>query len=377
MIEKQPVLNETFTSTGSKLSWHQDALYDLSQGKAHPITAHIMCTDVCNYKCAFCSVGERAGDVLAFPKIMKFVQDLKALGLKSVIISGGGNPILYKCPETGAKFADLIDYLHDIGLEIGLITNGIKLKDYDGRRSYPQLPPEQLDKLTWIRISLAGWEHKDNTCYTPDVDPSKTTLGGSYVFHDIYPEPNHRKHGRVSTPQDVTTPYAVSQVVYGESRIDELTENIGTWVDEHGPEYVRLLPNCLEPSLIKRRCEILQSIADKIDPTRVFVQQKPPRQPKACYKGAVHPVLNCDGNVYSCDSVVLNQDANHQFDRKWAFATWDTIGEVFSKPLEPLAPCNACPGCVFSDQVDYLYEIKNGGPLPFPSPKEPTHVNFI
>ena len=85
--------------------------------------------------------GKRVGDVLAFPKIMKFVHDLVVLGLKSVIISGGGNPILYKCPETGAKFPDLIDYLHDIGLEIGLITNGIKLKDLRWKAKLPPTAP--------------------------------------------------------------------------------------------------------------------------------------------------------------------------------------------------------------------------------------------
>lgn len=385
-IERQPEKNETFTSTGSKLLWHQDALADLSKKKAHPVTCHILPQNTCNMKCGFCSVGERPDNVLTRHQIETYLDQLVPLGLKSVIISGGGNPILWVCPETKSRFPDLIDLVHDRGLQIGLITNGVKMKDFDGRMSYPMLPPEQLDKITWLRISLAGWDDPLGYCPTPDVNPEITTLGGSWVFHDIFLEPTHKRHGRVSTPQDVVTPLSADdlagktgRITYGEDRVEEMTEKLAGWVEDHRPEYVRLLPDCLRPDLIEHRCKILQSMADSINPEVVFVQNKPPRQPKACYKGATHPVLDASGDVFSCDSVVLNDDANHQFDKKWAFARWDTIGEVFSKPLEPMAPCNACPGCVFPSQVDWLNEIVEGGAsIPAtPAGPEPTHKNFI
>ncbi len=73
--------------------------------------------------------------------------------------------------------------------------------------------------------------------------------------------------------------------------------------------------------LIPRRCEQLHGIADAVN--RVcgaeiaFVQQKPPKAPHACYLGYVHPVLNCDGYVYPCDSCVLNEAAGHSFSNPW------------------------------------------------------------
>jgi len=369
-----PVLNDIFTSTGSKLFYHQEFIKNLRNGKGMPITTHVMPTDVCNYSCAFCSVQYREGDALPFSIIEKYLDDLVSIGLKSVIISGGGNPILYKCPITKRGFPRLIDMIHAKGLEIGLITNGIKLIDYNGRRSYPTLPPDQLDKLTWIRISLAGWDHGKD-CFTPDIDPNRTTLGGSYVLHDIYEEPLDKKHGKVSTPEDRIS--FDSPIRYGKDRIGQLTKQMIDWYETYNPQYVRLLPNCLEPSLIQERSESLQKVANLINPEVFFVQVKPPRQPHVCYKGYPHPVLNCDGFVYPCDSVVLNKTAGHKFGSAWRICRAQDILEFYSKPIRPNVPNDICPGCVFSDQVDLLAEVADGMSIPPLSPKPPMHVNFV
>jgi hypothetical protein len=368
-------LLDTFTSTGSKLFHHQEFLTKLRNKQGMPITTHVMPTDICNYKCAFCSVQYREGDALPLSLILKYLDDLLVIGLKSIIISGGGNPILYKCPATGAKFPRLIDEIHARGLEIGLITNGIKLKDYNGRRSYPTLPPEQLDKLTWLRISLAGWDHPDDECFTPDIDPSKTTLGGSYVLHDIYEEPLDDKHGRVSTPDDLISKEP-GVVRYGKDRISELTTKMYEWYHRYDPKYVRLLPNCLEPRLIPERAKLLEGIADFINPGIFFVQVKPPRQPHVCYKGYPHPVLNCDGWVYPCDSVVLNKTAGHKFGSEWRICKAEDIAEFYAQPIRPNVPNTICPGCVFSDQVDLLANIADGMEIP-ETGATPTHVNFV
>jgi tRNA A37 methylthiotransferase MiaB len=60
-------LASSFTSTGEKLFHHQAAMQALRDGKGLPIHAWLAAHDLCNHKCAFCSVGERAGDNLPFP----------------------------------------------------------------------------------------------------------------------------------------------------------------------------------------------------------------------------------------------------------------------------------------------------------------------
>lgn len=376
-------LAQSFTSTGSKFWNHPDALEGLRNGKPKPVVSHIMLTDTCQHTCAFCSVQTRAGDTLTMDQIRTYIGQLVPLGLKAVILSGGGNPILYKSGD--ANFNTVVDYLHSLGLEIGVITNGMPLKEYeDGwgttRESWITVRPETLDKLTWLRISMSGLDHKENEVYVPDIDPTKTTLGFSYVAHDIYEVPEEPNHGKVSTEYDLAQfggATAARSVKTFVERIPVLTEQIRGVVERHGPEYVRLLPNCLEVSKIKGRCDQLQAIADSINPSVVFVQYKPPEAPPSCYLGYLHPVLNSDGFCYPCDSCVLNRAAGHKFAEPWRMCRFDEIGELYSKPAKTLIkdPSKQCPQCVFSKSNQLLTAIANGAPLQAPSPV--THENFV
>ena len=390
-------LNDTFTSTGAKFFAHQEAMKSLSAGKGRCITAHAMICDVCNHSCAFCSVAARAGDSLAFDDITGFVDILMRYGLKSLILSGGGNPILYKCKTTGKNFNNVVDAIHSRGLEIGLITNGMPLKLYQGdfqhdwgsegikygwsRESWATVRPETLDKLTWIRISMAGLDHEENEVYVPDIDPAKTTLGFSYVAHDIFHEPADPHHGKVSTHADlITLDRSTCKPTWKfEDRIQTLTEQIGHYVRTYKPKYVRVLPNCLEPSLIAHRCDLLQKMADAIDPDIVFVQQKPPKAPHACYLGYVHPVLNCDGYVYPCDSCVLNEAAGHSFANPWRICHWKDVAKIYEEPVRSLIadPAKTCPGCVFSTSNEILRGVVDGTADITPPNVMPTHVNFV
>lgn len=177
-----PELLQTFTSTGSKLFAHQQAMRHLRNGRGQPIVTHVMPTDVCQHTCAFCSVQTRDGNVLRLAEMEAYLRILVGYGLKAVIISGGGNPILYRCPETGAQFDQLVAMVRGFDLEIGLITNGMPImRDSLGRKVWRNVAGSTLDELTWVRISMAGLDHHEKCVYVPDIDPLKTTLGFSYV----------------------------------------------------------------------------------------------------------------------------------------------------------------------------------------------------
>lgn len=433
-------LVSNFTSTGSKLFYHQEAMQALRDGSGKPIHAWLAAHDICNHRCSFCSVGERAGDVLSFNVIKPYFETLTELGLKAVTLSGGGNSILYKCQETGADFNDLVDFLYGLGLQIGVITNGMPLKEYGEfndkwygkdlggittrvRKSWRSVNPSTLDKMTWCRISMSGIDHnhKEQEVFVPDFDPSKTTLGFSWIMSDSYEEPTH-KHGWVSTPEDTRgfkrevhvgmandirpwppcpqcgsreygwyaeqagirhCPYCSTKftqdgrrVILATDRLPFIEEKIRGYVEKHKPGYVRLLSNCLQPDLIPERHRMLTEMAARIDPQIVFSQNKPPRQPGKCWKVLPHPCLNADGWVYPCDSVVLNRDANHQFGSKWRICKAEQVRELYQNPKAFNMPDGICPGCVFADQVDLIGQIVAGMETPMPA-EAGEHVNFV
>jgi len=323
--------NGIFTSDGSKMFYHQQAMNNLRNGKGTPVVTHIMSSDVCQHTCAFCSVATREGNVLKMSDIKIYLDQLVPLGLKAVILSGGGNPLLYKCPETKVGISELVTYIKSLGLEIGLITNGMPMKrDDNGRLVWKTLTAEAMDMLTWVRISMSGLDHKEDEVYVPEIG-NGTTLGFSYVYHDIYHEPLDANHGKVSTIADLITPLKDVQIEYGEDRLPKLTEQLKYYVDTYKPTYLRLLPNCLEVDRIAGRCEELQNVANIINPNIAFVQYKPPSAPHACFLGYPHPVLNSDNWVFPCDSTVLNVDAHHKFANPWRICHGSEIGKLYEK----------------------------------------------
>lgn len=372
-------LTTQFTSTGEKLFWHQEAMQALRDGKGKPIHGWLAAHDICNHKCSFCSVGNRAGDVLSFNTIQRYFETLVGLGLKAVTLSGGGNSILYRCKETGVDFNGLVDFLHGLGLQIGVITNGMPMKEYPGGRiSWNSVTPETLDKMTWCRISMSGIDHnhKEQQVFVPEFDPSRTTLGFSWIFSDSYEEPSH-KHGWVSTPEDIKTPMEHRRIVRGADQLPWIEQNIRHYVEKHNPTYVRFLSNCLEPELIPERHAVLSAMAKRINDQVCFSQWKPPRQPGKCWKVLPHPCLNADSFVYSCDSVILNRDADHKFGSRWRICRAEQIGELYADPSKFNMPDGICPGCVFSDQVDLIGNVVNGMETPQRDGPAPQHVNFI
>lgn len=373
-------LKDSFTSTGEKLFYHQEAMQRLRDGMGTPISAWCAPTDLCNARCGFCSVGMRPADVLPFSVVKGFIDQLLPLGLKSIVFSGGGNFLLWKDKTTGQDCNDIIDYCNSNGLECALITNGMPMVEYPGgRKSWKNMRPETLDKLTWCRISMAGldYNHKEQQVFVPDFDPSKTSLGFSWIMSDIYEEPSH-KHGWVSTPDDIVTPMENRKIVMAEERLPWIEEQVKRYVELYSPAYVRLLCNCLEPQKISHRHSVLSEMAYRINPGIVFSQSKPPRQPShPCAKVYTRPCLNADGWVYPCDSVVLNKTAGHKFGSVWRVCRWDEVGELFSKPIREVIPNDACPGCVFADAVDMIGEIINGLETPVPDGPPLQHLSFV
>ncbi len=106
-----------------------------------PVTVMICPTDRCHHLCPRC-VGGRLG-VENLQNMRGIVEQLADYGTKSLVISGGGEPLLNR--ET----PDVIEFARSKGLDVGLITNG------DVR--VPEDKTIKIIKNTlWIRISMDG-----------------------------------------------------------------------------------------------------------------------------------------------------------------------------------------------------------------------------
>ncbi|MHA1167623.1 MAG: radical SAM protein [Candidatus Hodarchaeales archaeon] len=98
-------------------------------------------TNLCNFKCEFCSCSDRNKNLFLSKKQLK---DLfyygEKVGMKSMTITGGGEPTIYR------HWDKFMEYLWKYKIDAGLVTNGTLLNKV-----------KHLDYMTWIRISASDF----------------------------------------------------------------------------------------------------------------------------------------------------------------------------------------------------------------------------
>ena len=109
---------------------------------SYPISVELSLTNVCNMNCVYCSdkqLRKRQGfrESLDKKTLFRLFDDLHRGGTRGIVIEGGGEPTMH--PD----FEEIIQFLADRGMAVGLITNGTR-----------NLPSHILSSFEWIRVSL-------------------------------------------------------------------------------------------------------------------------------------------------------------------------------------------------------------------------------
>ncbi len=142
-------VQDKYLMTGHKLLWHLDRVSDWLKGeKIAPLHIEIGITNGCNLACKYC-YGDMIGKAdrknrFAMPKetLLRLLQDAKDVGVKSVGFVGEGENTL------SPYFYDAIEYAREIGLDLGIATNGITFKDSKIKKI--------VESFVWIRFSLGA-----------------------------------------------------------------------------------------------------------------------------------------------------------------------------------------------------------------------------
>ena len=112
--------------------------------KVYPIYWEVTTSAACNHRCTFCSV-DAIGyppDLLEANMLIERMKEAKALGVKSVMFAGTGEPLVHK------RISDITLGAVNAGLDVAFTTNGTLLLKNNG------LPKLGLLSATWIKVSL-------------------------------------------------------------------------------------------------------------------------------------------------------------------------------------------------------------------------------
>jgi MoaA/NifB/PqqE/SkfB family radical SAM enzyme len=141
-----------------KIISHSEKISQLLNGNIPaPVRVVLEPTNLCNHNCIFCFYSNFRSEnnvYISREKLFELAEDFKKLGVKSVSLVGGGEPMIHPA------IYDLIHWFHKNNILISITTNGSAFKDFE------------IDTIvrasTYIRVSLnAASEQTHNLINAP------------------------------------------------------------------------------------------------------------------------------------------------------------------------------------------------------------------
>lgn len=230
-------------------------------GAIPPVHAQVIVTNRCNLKCSFCSCAKDDRQTeMGIGMVIELVLALRRCGTKAVTITGGGEPLLHPF------FAEIIQAFSAANIQIGLVTNGLRLNKLDART---------LNAITWIRIS-----HSSDRPFNPDY---KFRLSEGII-------------------KGASIDWSFSYVVTAETRAENIIPVV-EFANQHSFTHVRLVADLFHPEEVDMG-QLAIELNSSVDDSKVIYQprQKPERG-DACRMGLLKPLISADGKVYACCGV--------------------------------------------------------------------------
>jgi organic radical activating enzyme len=370
---------KSFTSTGVKLNAHWPIFLKLKEtGFGSIIRATLTLHQVCSSRCQFCStINRNKKDSTTFEETKEFIEKLyfdqaeynkkhfskyneeykKLTGsdirLKGLILSGGGQPNLWP------HFEKLVNWLSDLDIDLGLITNG-----------FPKNIDDKIyDKFKWIRLSI-----------TPE---------------DASPHYINKKFNLQRIPQNIIDnkdSFFGLSYVYGPWTNDDILQRLSAQEKDWKLDYIRLLTDCnLTRSEQLKSHKILSdklyslSIIDKSgnNTGKIFHQLKfHGTENEAdklwsdgkCFLQTYNLFWDTTGHetngksyCYPCDSVTVlaeentRQQSKRGFDGNiWGTVTNDRVEKLFKEKWKKFFdPREHCSACLFMKNNQVVKDLVN------------------
>ena len=343
-----------------KLIFHPERVSDWLKGeKIFPIEIEISPSGACNHRCIFCAV-DYIGyqpDFLDKDILLENIKSMYDYGLKSVICSGEGEPLL------NPNMPDIANSMKSYGLDVALSSNGVLLTE--------DVSKECLKAFTWIRFSVASMEEKSYTAIQRgrDGDLSKVCDNLSSAV-------------KVRNDQKLATTLGVQCLLMNENM--EQLPAMARHLREIGVDYLTVKPysqHLHSENHIRFDYDKILDLEDMLkeyetDRFRVYFRanaMKKMHQDKCyeqCYGLPFMTHIDAKGNVWPCvahiglDELCYGNIYEHPFLEIWSGEKRERIVNMIKeKGINQM-----CRDACRLDEINkYLWELKHPG----------THVNFI
>lgn len=351
---------EDFKLDSHKLIYHPCEVSRWIKGEnIYPIEIEISPSGACNHRCIFCAV-DYLGYTPAFLDkniIIKNIEQMHKNGLKSVVCSGEGEPLLNK------ELPDMAVQMKRIGVDVAMASNGVLLEK--------EISKQCLNAFTWIRFSMAAIHESTykKIHRGKDGDLKKALDNIAYAVEW------KKKHG-------LSTTLGVQCLLIQENKNEII--DMAKELKKIGVDYFTIKPysqhtqseNHLEVDYQEllgleneiRGCETEQfKIYYRSNAMKKMKQRKTYDN---CYGLPFMTHIDAKGNVWPCINFVgqakflYGNMYEQTFEEIWNGEQRKTVNELF----ETVDINTICREACRLDEINkYLYQLKNPG----------GHVNFI
>lgn len=196
-----------FSSQLAGLNFTEVEVMDaLSNNKMLQLTLYTK--GICNTKCPSCFISQNDDHYpeLELDDYIKILKNSLTLGVKTIKISGAGEPLIVK------EIIPLIDFCFENGLKIVIYTNGISLGDHELSLSIYDMDSYQLiDYLMSRNVSLVYKFNSSNDDIQDYLLGKKNYAGKLYrgIFNLLYKNFNSKDRLALQT---IMTPYNKNEI---------------------------------------------------------------------------------------------------------------------------------------------------------------------
>jgi sulfatase maturation enzyme AslB (radical SAM superfamily) len=291
--------------SSNKIFAHLDRVKEIIEyNRCFPICLEIHPTNYCTHNCNNCTAKKNRTtnikDAMTSDLIFNILEDFNRNGGKAILWSGGGDPALYSCPETGRKLNDVIDYCGNLKIDQGVYSNGEHLNH--------QMIESIVKNCTFLRISLDAFSPQTHK-RVHNVDSFNIILKNIAHCLEIKNE--------LGSQIDI----GISYVVY-ENNIADLT-NFKSFLNNYPVDYLYFKPGVIIDASDEAKnnqraglLEIRENLKEYNQKTQIEIADKKfenivhsaDEYKKSCYIGALFPLISADAKLFYCCHTVNNVD---------------------------------------------------------------------
>lgn len=343
-----------------KLIFHPDRVAHWLAGEnIYPIEIEVGLSGACNHRCIFCAVDYMGykPQILNSDSFIKSLNSMGAVGVKSIIYAGEGEPLL------NPNAPEIFNYTKSLGIDAALSTNGVLLTKEKAEYC--------LKSLSWVRFSIAGATpttySKIHQCKPSDLDRVLKNMADVVT---------------VKRAQNLKTTLGAQLLLLPENKNEVFM--LGKIVREIGFDYFTVKPFSQHPSS-KAKLTVDYSESEEIgrqlkeletDNFRIYFRSKSienlnmDKPYKECAGVNFMTYIDSLGEIFPCIVFMGNKDFiygninDQDFAEIWQSEKAQKIRSCFDNEfIHKYCRKN----CRLDEMNKYLHELKNPG----------LHVNFI